>query len=137
MDHPVSAREPATPGNSVLSGITFIWIRTRKCSAPSRWTCSAVLLGGATALLPIYARDILHTGSWGLGVLRAAPAVGALLTSVDYRNDAAIDWEEFVCYKFILDYGSREQRLKCRPQPPYTQPQPCTHCAQHPSPRLR
>jgi MFS family permease len=39
----------------------------------------AVLLGGATALLPIYARDILQTGPWGLGVLRAAPAVGALL----------------------------------------------------------
>ena len=38
----------------------------------------AVLLGGATALLPIYAHDILHTGPWGLGVLRAAPAVGAL-----------------------------------------------------------
>ena len=39
----------------------------------------AVLLGGATALMPIYARDILHTGPWGLGILRAAPAVGALL----------------------------------------------------------
>lgn len=39
----------------------------------------AVLLGGATALLPIYARDILHTGPWGLGVLRAAPAAGALM----------------------------------------------------------
>jgi MFS family permease len=39
----------------------------------------AVLLGGATALLPIYAHDILHTGPWGLGALRAAPAVGALL----------------------------------------------------------
>ena len=39
----------------------------------------AVLLGGATALLPIYASDILHTGPRGLGVLRAAPAVGALL----------------------------------------------------------
>jgi MFS family permease len=38
----------------------------------------AVLLGGATALLPIYARDILHTGPWGLGLLRGAPAVGAL-----------------------------------------------------------
>jgi MFS family permease len=38
----------------------------------------AVLFGGATALLPIYARDILHTGPWGLGVLRAAPALGAL-----------------------------------------------------------
>ncbi|MET0290733.1 MAG: MFS transporter [Steroidobacteraceae bacterium] len=42
----------------------------------------AVLLGGATALLPIYASDILHTGPWGLGVLRAAPAVGALLMTV-------------------------------------------------------
>jgi MFS family permease len=41
-----------------------------------------VLLGGATALLPIFARDILHTGPWGLGLLRAAPAVGALLMSV-------------------------------------------------------
>jgi MFS family permease len=42
----------------------------------------AVLLGGATALLPVYARDILHTGPAGLGLLRAAPAVGALLASV-------------------------------------------------------
>jgi MFS family permease len=42
----------------------------------------AVLLGGVTALLPIYARDILQTGPWGLGILRAAPAVGALLTTV-------------------------------------------------------
>jgi MFS family permease len=41
----------------------------------------AVLLGGATALLPIYARDILHAGPWALGVMRAAPAVGALLTT--------------------------------------------------------
>jgi MFS family permease len=39
----------------------------------------AVLLGGATALLPIYAHDILQTGPWGLGLLRAAPAAGALL----------------------------------------------------------
>jgi MFS family permease len=38
----------------------------------------AVLLGGATALMPIFARDILETGPWGLGILRAAPAVGAL-----------------------------------------------------------
>jgi MFS family permease len=41
-----------------------------------------VLLGGATALLPAYARDILHTGPWGLGLLRLAPAVGALIMSV-------------------------------------------------------
>jgi hypothetical protein len=39
----------------------------------------AVLFSGASALLPIYAKDILHTGPWGLGILRATPAVGALL----------------------------------------------------------
>jgi MFS family permease len=42
----------------------------------------AVLLGGATALLPIFARDILHTGPWGLGLLRAAPAAGAFAMSL-------------------------------------------------------
>jgi len=42
----------------------------------------AVLLGGATALLPMFARDILHAGPWGLGLLRAAPAVGALVMSI-------------------------------------------------------
>ncbi|MEL0637773.1 MFS transporter [Marinomonas sp. TI.3.20] len=42
----------------------------------------AVLLGGATALLPIVAKDILHTGPWGLGLLRCAPALGALLMSI-------------------------------------------------------
>jgi MFS family permease len=42
----------------------------------------AVLLGGATALLPIYARDILHTGPWGLGLLRSSPAIGALATGL-------------------------------------------------------
>jgi len=41
-----------------------------------------VLLGGAVALLPIYAKDILHTGPWGLGLLRGAPAVGALVMSI-------------------------------------------------------
>jgi MFS family permease len=47
----------------------------------------AVLLGGATALLPIYAKDIFLTGPWGLGLLRAAPAVGALAMSavLSYR----------------------------------------------------
>src|SRR6202035_179423 len=40
------------------------------------------LLGGVTALLPIYARDILHTGPWALGFLRSAPAVGALTAAV-------------------------------------------------------
>jgi sugar phosphate permease len=44
----------------------------------------AVLLGGATAMLPVYARDILHVGTEGLGLLRAAPAVGASLVALWY-----------------------------------------------------
>lgn len=42
----------------------------------------AVLLGGAVALMPVYARDILHLGPWGLGMLRAAPGVGAVVTAL-------------------------------------------------------
>lgn len=42
----------------------------------------AVLLGGAVALLPIYARDVLHTGPWGLGMLRSAPAAGAAVVAI-------------------------------------------------------
>ena len=48
----------------------------------------AVLFGGVTALLPIYARDILHTGPLGLGILRAAPAVGALLMTMVLARDS-------------------------------------------------
>jgi MFS family permease len=48
----------------------------------------AVLLGGATALLPIYAHDILHTGPWGLGILRGAPAAGALLMTIVLARNA-------------------------------------------------
>jgi MFS family permease len=47
-----------------------------------------VLVGGVTALLPVYARDILTTGPWGLGLLRSAPAVGALLVSVVLAHHA-------------------------------------------------
>ena len=80
VERPLPHREPATV-RSVLSGITFIRQNPAVLGAISL-DLFAVLLGGATALLPIFARDILHTGSWGLGVLRAAPAVGALGMSV-------------------------------------------------------
>lgn len=66
---------------SVFSGIAFIRNQPAVLGAISL-DLFAVLLGGATALLPIYARDILHTGAWGLGILRSAPAVGALTMSI-------------------------------------------------------
>ena len=70
-------REPPTL-ETVFAGIGFIRRRPVVFGAISL-DLFAVLLGGATALLPIFARDLLHTGPWGLGLLRAAPAVGALL----------------------------------------------------------
>ncbi|MFC5741385.1 MFS transporter [Dyella tabacisoli] len=72
-------REPATL-KTLFAGVHFIRERKDVLGVISL-DLFAVLLGGATALLPIFAKDILHTGPWGLGLLRAAPAVGALLMS--------------------------------------------------------
>ncbi|MGE5470815.1 MAG: MFS transporter [Bacteroidota bacterium] len=66
---------------SVLAGVAFVW-QNKLLLGATTLDLFAVLLGGATALLPIYARDILHTGPQGLGLLRAAPAAGALLMSL-------------------------------------------------------
>jgi MFS family permease len=79
-DRRIARREPATL-RSMLAGAHFIWIRKPLLGAVSL-DLMAVLFGGATALLPIYAKDILHVGPEGLGALRAAPAVGALTASV-------------------------------------------------------
>jgi MFS family permease len=76
LERPPQKREPATL-KTVFAGISFIRHRPVVLGAISL-DLFAVLLGGATALLPVFARDILHTGPWGLGLLRAAPAVGAL-----------------------------------------------------------
>lgn len=65
----------------LTAGIRFIWQRPVVLGAISL-DLFAVLLGGATALLPIFARDILHTGPEGLGLLRAAPALGAVVVGV-------------------------------------------------------
>jgi len=67
--------------SSLFAGVAFVWERKVLLGAISL-DLFAVLLGGATALLPIFARDILHVGPDGLGLLRAAPAAGALCMSV-------------------------------------------------------
>ena len=66
---------------SLFAGVAFVWERKLLLGAISL-DLFAVLLGGATALLPIFARDILHVGPDGLGLLRSAPAAGALCMSV-------------------------------------------------------
>ena len=76
-EHAPPKRTPAT-FSSVFAGVKFIRNRPDVLGVISL-DLFAVLLGGATALLPIFAKDILHTGPWGLGLLRGAPAVGGLL----------------------------------------------------------
>jgi MFS family permease len=67
--------------STVLAGFRFI--REKKLILGSiSLDMFAVLLGGAVALLPVYARTILHTGPWGLGLLRSAPGVGAALMAI-------------------------------------------------------
>lgn len=73
-------REPASM-TTLLAGIRFICDQPVVLGAISL-DLFAVLLGGATALLPIYARDILFVGPFGLGFLRASPAIGALAASL-------------------------------------------------------
>jgi MFS family permease len=67
--------------SSIFSGMVFIYRRPIILGTISL-DLFAVLLGGATALMPIFAQDILHAGPWALGVMRTAPAVGALVMSI-------------------------------------------------------
>jgi hypothetical protein len=76
---PAPAREPPTFA-SVLAGFEFIRTRPRLLGVVTL-DLFVVLLGGAVALLPIFARDILQVGPIGLGLLRSAPAAGALITA--------------------------------------------------------
>ena len=73
-------REPTTM-KTVFAGLHFIW-REKLILGAISLDLFAVLLGGAVALLPVYAREILHTGPWGLGLLRTAPGVGAAVMAV-------------------------------------------------------
>jgi MFS family permease len=66
---------------TVLAGFHYIW-RHKIILGSISLDMFAVLLGGSVALLPVYAREILHTGPWGLGILRSAPGIGAAMMAV-------------------------------------------------------
>jgi len=76
----IHAKDPPTLA-TMFAGFGFMFHQPVVLGAISL-DLFAVVLGGATALLPIYAKDILHTGPWGLGLLRSAPAVGALVIGI-------------------------------------------------------
>jgi MFS family permease len=69
------------PLRQMIEGVRFVW-NERFLLGCVTLDLFAVLLGGATALLPVFARDVLHVGAEGLGIMRAAPAVGAVAVSI-------------------------------------------------------
>ena len=73
--------QPGSPLQQMADGLAYVR-RNRLVLGAITLDLFAVLLGGVTAMLPVYARDILHVGADGLGPLRAAPAVGATLTAI-------------------------------------------------------
>jgi len=72
---------PSPSGRALLEGLRYV-LHQRVVLGVISLDLFAVLFGGATALLPIYAADVLHIGPEGLGLLRAAPSVGAAITAV-------------------------------------------------------
>ena len=103
----------------VLEGFWYIW-RNKLILGAISLDLFAVLLGGAVALLPVYAREILKVGPWGLGVLRSAPGAGAVLTAVavahwPVRRKAGVTmlWCVFAFGVFTVVFGlSRHLALK-------------------------
>jgi predicted MFS family arabinose efflux permease len=90
---------------AVAEGIRFVWREKVILSAMSL-DLLAVFFGGATALLPIYAADILRIGATGLGWLRAAPAVGAGLTAIWIAHRPPIRHAGVVLLTTVAAFGA-------------------------------
>ena len=78
---PVQEGPPAHPMRQIVQGFSFVWTRRFLLGCISL-DLFAVLLGSATAMLPVFARDILQVGPEGLGIMRGAPAAGAALVAL-------------------------------------------------------
>jgi MFS family permease len=101
---PAEAKDPATP-NDLFAGVRFIRSNPAILGTISL-DLFAVLFGGVTALLPIYARDILQTGPLGLGILRAAPAVGALVTTAVLAQHAISRRVGLRMFQAVIVFGA-------------------------------
>jgi len=97
--------QPATDVHGVLEGLRFVG-RTQILLGAILLDLMAVLFGGAVALLPIYARSILHVGATGLGVLRAAPALGALMAAAAITRRPIAGRAGRLLIAVVLAYGA-------------------------------
>ena len=89
---------------AVLAGFRYVWKEKIVLGAISL-DLFAVLLGGANALLPVYARDVLEVGPWGLGLLRAAPAIGAIAVAGWLAYRPVKDHAGIILFVFVGIFG--------------------------------
>jgi len=104
LAQPAAAKGSAAP-NDLFAGVRFIRSNPAILGTISL-DLFAVLFGGVTALLPIYARDILQAGPLGLGILRAAPAVGALLMTAVLARHAISRRVGLRMFQAVIVFGA-------------------------------
>ncbi|MEC5289754.1 MFS transporter [Aurantimonas sp. C2-6-R+9] len=96
--------EPAS-FETVVAGFRYIWSEKVVLGAISL-DLFAVLMGGAVALMPVYARDVLEVGPWGLGLLRAAPGIGAVAMAVWLAAHPVKDNAGAIMFAFVGLFGA-------------------------------
>ncbi len=99
-----SASQQTTLGE-IFAGFRYIWGQKVVLGAISL-DLFAVLLSGAVALLPVYARDVLELGPWGLGLLRAAPGMGAIVVAIWLTSHPIRDHAGIVMLAFVALFGA-------------------------------
>lgn len=96
--------DQATSLSTLLAGFRYIWHEKVVLGAISL-DLFAVLMGGATALLPVFALDILHVGPAGLGIMRAAPGIGAIPTALFLARYPVRDHAGHILFVFVALFG--------------------------------
>jgi MFS family permease len=89
---------------TVIAGFRYVW-RDKIVLGAISLDLFAVLLGGATALLPAYARDILEVGPWGLGLLRGAPGIGAIAVALYLAVRPVRDHAGIIMFVCVMLFG--------------------------------
>ena len=97
------SREKMTK-DSLLAGFKFIYSRKTLLAAMTL-DVVAVLMGGATALMPIFAEDVLHVGATGLGLMRSAPALGAVLASIAIAHKGPFESAGRTLLSAVVGFG--------------------------------
>jgi MFS family permease len=102
-----NTRPEARPGSRwalIQEGLAYVW-REKVVLGAISLDLFAVLLGGATALLPVFAKDILHVGASGFGLLRAAPAMGAAVVAMWLAAHPARSRAGLIMFAGVAVYG--------------------------------